>query len=75
MAVRAPARADATAWLKPLPPKNISNPVPMTVSPRPRAPRRADGQVHHETADDAHRTRVMVRPGGVPGRRPNAPPG
>jgi hypothetical protein len=33
MAVAAPARAAATAWLKPLPPRNVSNPVPTSVSP------------------------------------------
>ena len=31
--VRAPARAAATAWLKPLPPRNISNESPTSVSP------------------------------------------
>src|SRR6185437_9020119 len=33
MSTRAPQRAAATAWLAPLPPKPMSNPVPNTVSP------------------------------------------
>jgi hypothetical protein len=33
IAVRAPRRAAATAWLAPFPPGTVENPLPATVSP------------------------------------------
>ena len=55
IAVRAPAREAATAWLKPLPPRNISKLVADDGLPGDRSPRRTKREIHHEAADHADR--------------------
>ena len=54
IAVAAPARAAAMAWLQPLPPRKTSKPLPTRVSPGLRAPGRAHDEVHHEAAEHHH---------------------
>ena len=72
IAVGAPARAAAMAWLQPLPPRNTSKPLPDERLARLRAAGRPHDEVHHEAAEHGDAGAAHAGPSS---RAPSAPPG